>query len=716
MKKDGKMFKKIVTSICCGLIASLASAIDDVPSDQFIQSLSFSDAPLQQVLFVLGELTGKPVLSDSRLDAASINLQIRKEISREEAILAIESALALNDIAVVELGDNLLKAVNAKFAAAQSPAFIETSLLNEKPSEKFCSKIFQLQHLPVSEFSRLITRILSPETSSCIVFNDSNSILITDSVSNLQRVELILSKVDMPKHSMSNSKVFRIKHGDAQNIAALLNNVIKSQHDKKQSNESVDNEYFRQLSMITNSSDFQFSKGITIEHEERSNSIVVCGTVKDIELVSSIIDQIDVLLDQVRVEVVIAEVALTNKQQTGLESFGFDYNYTSGTPAMGNQINAPVVYAGGTDNDVFTFNGNLKDFSLSTVFKKAKDDSHVKVLSAPTIVTTHNREAVVKIVKSLPIIKADISDTSSSTASNTSVKSTIEYKDVGIELKVKPLIGINGVIQMEISQLVESEGASRKINSNSMPTTTKREAVSFVSVCDGDTVVLAGLQEKRDAVNNGKLWLLGDIPVLGKTLFSPKSKEETTAELIIFIKPTIVSNPANEEAFAKRMLNGSELEEEVNKYNETGKFLPPFKMPLLTFMDPTKKKCPSSSKNTSKKTYQPKAARMSYIKSSNDKETPVVAERVPVVSIETETSVDKNSDKNGIISKSERKNKATKANRHARQSATGNDMRVSIVEKDNKSATENMRVTLNNDVKSNSTKKSMYNRNMAKRH
>lgn len=67
MKKDGKMFKKIVTSICCGLIASLASAIDDVPSDQFIQSLSFSDAPLQQVLFVLGELTGKPVLSDSRL-------------------------------------------------------------------------------------------------------------------------------------------------------------------------------------------------------------------------------------------------------------------------------------------------------------------------------------------------------------------------------------------------------------------------------------------------------------------------------------------------------------------------------------------------------------------------------------------------------------------------------------------------------------------------
>lgn len=626
MKKDGKMLKKIVTSICCGLIASLVSAIDDVPSDQFIQSLSFSDAPLQQVLFVLGELTGKPVLSDSRLDAASINLQIRKEISREEAILAIESALALNDIAVVELGDNLLKAVNAKSAAAQSPAFIETSLLNEKPSEKFCSKFFQLQHLPVSEFSRLITRILSPETSSCIVFNDSNSILITDSVSNLQRVELILSKVDMPKHSMSNSKVFRIKHGDAQNIAALLNNVIKSQHDKQQSNESVDNEYFRQLSMITNSSDFQFSKGITIEHEERSNSIVVCGTSKDIELVSSIIDQIDVLLDQVRVEVVIAEVALTNKQQTGLESFGFDYNYASGTPVIGNPINAPVVYAGGTDNDVFTFNGNLKDFSLSTVFKKARDDSHVKVLSAPTIVTTHNREAVVKIVKSLPIIKADISDTSSSSTSNTSVKSTIEYKDIGIELKVKPLIGINGVIQMEISQLVESEGASTSINGNSMPTTTKREAVSFVSVCDGDTVVLAGLQEKRVATNDGKLWLLGDIPVLGKALFSPKSKEETTTELIIFIKPTIVSNPANEEAFAKRMLTGSELEVEINTYDDTGKFLPPAKIPNLTFVDPTVDNCSSSNKNKSNRMRRSKASRVACDSSVECGEKSVIAD------------------------------------------------------------------------------------------
>lgn len=619
------MLKKILTSICCGLIASLVSAIDDVPSDQFIQSLSFSDAPLQQVLFVLGELTGKPILSDSRLDDALINLQIRKEISREEAVLAIESALALNNIAVVELGDGLLKAVNAKSAAAQSPAFIETSLLDEKPSEKFCSKIFQLKCLSVSEFSQLITRILSPETSSCIVFNDSNSILITDSVSNLQRVELILSKVDVPKHSMSNSKIFRIKHGDAQNIATLLNNVIKNQHDKNKLRTPAYDGNSQQLSTIVNTSDFQFSKGITIDCDERSNSIVACGTVKDIELVSSIIDQIDVLLDQVRVEVVIAEVSLTNKQQTGLESFGIDYNYSNSGVAIGNTTNAPVVHAGGI-NEIFTLDGNLKDFSLSTVFKKAKDDSHVKVLSAPTIVTTHNREAVVKIVKSLPIVKSDISDTSSSSQNNTSVKSTIEYKDIGIELKVKPLIGINGVIQMEISQLVESEGASTSINGNSMPTTTKREAVSFVSVCDGDTVVLAGLQEKRVATNDGKLWVLGDIPVLGKALFSPKSKEETTTELIIFIKPTIVSNPANEEAFAKRMLTGSELEVEINTYDDTGKFLPPAKMPNLTFVDPTVDNCSSSNKNKSNRMRRSKASRVACDSSVECGEKSVIAD------------------------------------------------------------------------------------------
>jgi type II secretory pathway component GspD/PulD (secretin) len=554
--------------------------------DAMVKSIALSDAPLSQVLYIIEELTGKAVLQDSKLGNVPINLQIRKEISKEEAIRAIESVLAINHIAIVELGDGLLKAVSMQSAPTQSPFFVDYSLLDVVPSEKICSKIFQLHYLSVDEFSKLITNLLNPEIASAIVFSDSNSMLITDSIANLQRVELILSRVDIPKHSVLDSKIFRIKHGDAKEVADLLNKVIKGQlNTRNKESGNTSNGPTEPLNPLENMSSFQFSKNLTIEHDARSNAVITCGTSKDIELVESIINQIDVLLDQVRIEVVIAKVTLTKAQASGLESLGIN-NIANGT--IGNHYNptiSPKISKAGTmEQNPFSVDGTIKNFSLNTVFNKARSDSHVKILSAPTIVTTHNREALVRIVDSHPVIKSDISE--STGAASTAIKSTIEYKDVGIELHVKPLIGINGVIQLEISQKIEDKKEDVEINHNKMPSMSKSEAVSFVSVYDGDTVILAGLQQKKNTKTGGKLWLLGDIPVIGNWLFSPKGVSEETTELIIFIKPTIISNPANEKAFAERMLDGSELQPEIEHYDRTGKFLPGMQFPKGTLGDP----------------------------------------------------------------------------------------------------------------------------------
>lgn len=552
--------------------------------EAMVKSIALSDAPLSQVLYIMEELTGKAVLQDSNLGNVPISLQIRKEISREEAIRAIESVLAINHIAIVELGDGLLKAVSTKSVFTQSPFFVDYSLLDVTPSEKICSKIFQLHYLSVDEFSKLIARLLNPDVSSAIVFSDSNSMLITDSIANLQRIELILTRVDIPKHSVLDSKIFRIKHGDAKEITDLLNKVIKGQSNarNKESGSASDGSTGYQ-NELENMSSFQFSKNLTIEHDIRSNAVIACGTSKDIELVESIINQIDVLLDQVRIEVVIAKVTLTKGQASGLESLGLDNSgatYKHYNPRIATQVTS-IGYGGSP----FTLNGTIKNFALASIFSKARSDTNVKVLSAPTIVTTHNRLALVKIVDSYPIVKSDIS--SSNGDGGVAIKSNIEYKDIGIELRVKPLIGINGVIQLEISQTIEDKKEDVTVNGNAMPSMSKSEAVSFVSVYDRDTVVLAGLQQKKVTKNNGKLWLLGDIPVIGNWLFAPKGIHEETSELIIFIKPTIVSNPANGETFAKWVLDGSELQPEVKHYDRTGKFLPGMKFPKGTLGDPT---------------------------------------------------------------------------------------------------------------------------------
>ncbi|MDR1432999.1 MAG: hypothetical protein LBI61_01495 [Puniceicoccales bacterium] len=589
------MKKKIVMFIFLALWLQHLPAIGELAdSGQVaVQSISLADAPLSQVLDMLEELTGKPILRDSELPAVSIDLHIRTAMTRGEAILAVESALALNRIAIVELGDGLLKAVSAKQAPMQAPSFVEGSLLGELPSEKICSKLFSLQFLNVGEFSKLIAKLLNPELSSAIVFEESNSILITDSVSTLQRVELLIGKVDVPKHSSTESKIFRIKHGDAKEIAELLNNVVKGQQSKSA---NPGGGAPAATALPANATSLQFSKNLSIDHETRSNAVVVCGTPKDIEHVSSIIDQIDVLLDQVRIEVVIAQVMLKKGQASGLESLGLGYNVGGdggndggqepGFTAGGNDISLALTGATppGATGSTFTINGNLRKFAMNTVFKKAKTDSNVQVLSAPTIVTTHNREALIKIVDSRPIVTSQLSDSANPGAT----KSSVEYKDIGIELKVKPLIGVNGIIQLEINQRVETLGPTIEINGNETPTTVKRDAISFVSVYDGDTIVMAGLQEKKTTRTGGKIWLFGDLPIVGK-LFSPKSRQEETTELIIFIKPTIVTNPVNEEAYAKKMLKGasmSSIRNEIEWHDATGKFLPIAEFPKKTLSDP----------------------------------------------------------------------------------------------------------------------------------
>lgn len=543
---------------------------------------------LQQALELIERLSGKPVIRDSKLGNITISLSTKRGVSDHEMVRILESALSINNVALIELGDGLLKAVDAKSVSAQSPAFIERSLLNDVPSEKICAKMFQLEHIAAEDFSQLISKLLTPVSSSCIVFKDSNSLLITDSVSNLQRVELIIKKVDVPEHTKISSRIFRIKHGDAGKITSLLNNVISGQKEDKKdeaamASKSSHPEGAEKTSGIDVST-FRFSKNITIEFDERSNSIVVCGTEKDIELAESIINKIDVLLDQVRIEVIVTEVALNKNQSTGLSAFNIGYNEANGIQGVPTSEKNDIAFNTAGAGIALTVD-KLRHFNIGSVFSSAKGNSNIKILSAPTIVTTHNREATIQTADSIPVMKDELSGANG--GAGLATKTTVEYKDIGTTIKVKPLIGVNGIIQLEITQNIERQGEPVTINGNKMPSTLKRSTTSFISVNDGDVVVLAGLQDKQTDKSKSKMWLLGDIPLIGDVLFSKKSKTERTTELVIFIKPTIIANPSEQASFASEVVKDSPVKEEIDSYNMIGKFLPPSAFPQFTFADPT---------------------------------------------------------------------------------------------------------------------------------
>jgi len=579
---------------------------------------------LDQILALLGRWTGRSLLRPQNLPVVTLSLQLREQVTKEEAIQAIETLLNLNGIAVTPLGDRFLKVTSLSAAKSEAPELIEGSTLLLPPSGRTVSKLFQLQFLRVSEFMPQISGLLNPAAGSPpVIFDKANSALLTDSVSNLQRIEILVARLDQPMlsgldpkfYTLSSAKasdvvskmktmlsgalqtqlgsatsynaddrtnqivliadsrqhgffdeliarldvradpntrneVFYLKHASASEVASILSKLVSGQNEASlRTSSSVPATRLTpagsavaivpQLGIEPSN---QFSEVLTILPEERSNSIVVSGTVDDLRLIEELVAKIDVLLAQVRIEVVIAEVTLGDEATSGIGQLGLQID---GDKLVGFSGEATGI---GVTNGIFSrpIAGAL-DLAATIALVTTPRKSNTNILSVPNIVTTHNKEGTIFVGEQRPVISSYLND-SSSTGGNTGsgYRSTVNQQQIGIELTVTPLIGPEGSVQLEIKQTVDDILGEVIIDGNPQPRVGSRRTESFVSVQSGDIIVLGGLQRTSDSKSTSRL---GPIPFLGD-LFGKRSRSKTRTDLVFFLRPTVLTNTAtdNEQA------------------------------------------------------------------------------------------------------------------------------------------------------------------------
>jgi len=645
--------------LALGLFSATAQA--QAGSDvAFDGRFNLEQTPLAVVLPIYEQLTDKTLLIPNEVPVQQLPITLKTPegvvLSEEEAIIALESIMALNGIAVVDMGDRFAKLVIIQSAQQQVPEIIGDDKLNESPSQKVYARFFTIEHLPAEEVVPVVQPYLSTQTQP-VLFPKNNAFLVTDSLNNLQRIQKLVDTIDVPLNlnetiqfypltsvnaqdlqgrlqalrqgplqkqlgentvfefdertnqlivithksnlplienfignldvdvaPLTKSEVFSIKQAEATTVADLIRQVIEGQRsardDSDAENPRAPNQPNQppvpqpQTSAPSQASidgaALQFSKYVTIVADERSNSIVAYGTSSDLTQIGNLIEQIDVLLALVRIEVVIAEVTLAKDQVRGIDSFNIgidpngilglagDYEY-SVTSASTSRLGAP-----------FSVSGSLEQFSLQTVFDTAKRDSNVRILQNPNITATHNQEAKIVVAESRPVVTSSTSELNNPD----SIRSNVSFRDIGIELTVKPLIGSNGMIQMEIDQVVESVIDQVEIDGNEQPVIGKRQATSFVSVADQGVVVLAGLQENTETETNSRIAFFGQLPVLGP-LFGGKAQDLNSRELVIFIKPTIIdpaATSAEGEVPVRNKLREEQTRKMVDQYFEQGTF------------------------------------------------------------------------------------------------------------------------------------------------
>ena len=175
-----------------------------------IQNLVLVDNSLDQVFRLLEELTGKMVLSQENLPSPRINFNSRGDLSRQDAVVALETILSLNGISISSMGDKFLKATAVTSIRYQAPDLIMGSTLTEPPSQRYYAKIFKINHMGLDDVAQIVNTVMTPGLASQLVMRKSNSILVTDTLSNLQQIERVLMRADVPLN-LEEKMIFRSK-------------------------------------------------------------------------------------------------------------------------------------------------------------------------------------------------------------------------------------------------------------------------------------------------------------------------------------------------------------------------------------------------------------------------------------------------------------------------------------------------------------------------
>jgi general secretion pathway protein D len=387
----------------------------------------------------------------------------------------------------------------------------------------------------------------------------SNAVIVR--AANPARVNLIKSlidKLDQPSQRTANGDagniyVVYLKNADALKLATTLRAAISAEGggSAAPAARAAGAPAGAAASVAASA---QPSTGGQIQADPATNALIITAPEPQYRQMRAVIDKLDQRRAQVLVEVLIAQVSSTRAAEFGIQ-------WQTGLGKAGNSVVGGIGTNFGTVGNIIGLStaqdaaglaaaGLSKGLNLGiarqtngvyvlgALAKLLEDSNEGNILSAPNLLTLDNEEAKIVVGRNVPFVTGQFTNTGASGGGATNPFQTIERKDVGLTLRIKPQISEDGQVRLQVFQ--ENSGIEGNTASNANgPTTTKQSIESNVIVQDGGILVLGGLAE--DSFSNGaqKVPGLGDIPLLGN-LFKSESRNRDKRQLMLFMRPVIV--------------------------------------------------------------------------------------------------------------------------------------------------------------------------------
>jgi general secretion pathway protein D len=415
------------------------------------------------------------------------------------------------------------------------------------------------------------TTLLAEPRSNALILRAANP-------ARVALVKSLVNKLDQPSgtNASGNIHVVYLKNADATKLATTLRAAVSGQSTANASNASAGvSPLASPQTGVTPTTTSGSTLGSTtaatgsatggqIQADTATNSLIITAPEPQYRQLRAVIDMLDQRRAQVMVESLIAEVNADKAAQMGIQwqtatgqsggnigIIGTNFNNPlSTTIGQGNIIGAAggatALGALGGGLNIGTarqINGTYVLSSLATFLQQNGDGN---VLSTPTLLTIDNEEAKIVVGQNVPFVTGQYTNNNTINGSVNPFQ-TVERKDVGLTLKVKPQISETGTVKLTIFQEVSSIDYTKSSTAGLI--TNKRSIESNVLVDDGSIIVLGGLLSDEYAGAASQVPLFGDIPVLG-WLFKSESRQRTKKNLMVFLRPVVMRDAAASDALS----------------------------------------------------------------------------------------------------------------------------------------------------------------------
>jgi general secretion pathway protein D len=592
-------------------------------------TLNFVDAEIGSVVKAMSDMTGKTILVDPRVKG-TLQVTSPQPVSAKTAYETLLAAMRMQGYAAVEMDGvvRILPEADAKFYAPHFAGKRKNTLRGEMET-----RVFSLQH----ESATQLLQALRPQAGASSTMNAdavSNTLVVTDYVSNLDRLAQIIENLDA--QSADEPVLIPLKHAHAQDVALLINKVYRTaQHagaggngnanggatapgmESERLDVAVD---VRSNSLILRSRNRSLISRVQntiaaldketpvagnvhvvylknaeavkvaetlrrimavdtspaqapaaangarpaaggpavpadsgagmIQADAASNSLIITASEAVFNNIKAVIEKLDMRRAQVLVEALIAEVSAEKATELGIQWFDASGAATSnsseakffggfGSTGPNNIASVAVNPLGaakglnlGVVKGQLTLPGGITIMNLGVLARALQVQADANILSTPTLMMLDNEEAKISVGTNVPFSTGQYNVTGTATPFQ-----TIERKDIGLTLKVKPQISEGGTVRLQIYQEVSKLRSGT--DNVTLATTDKRSIESMVLVDDGQIVVLGGLIEDQVQNIEDKVPLLGDVPVLGH-LFRYNTRKIGKTNLMVFLRPQVV--------------------------------------------------------------------------------------------------------------------------------------------------------------------------------